>query len=127
MSRQKKWTSDLRAILAETQNIDSDVKNIVNSIIDHENIPRKKPKFSNFVNNIMRYNKASPHSIDKTWGLFSQALKPPTPPAAKEVLQEKDVEMDVQIEKSGEDTEKKGKKRKRGNKKGNSATIPSLG
>ena len=123
MSRQKKWTYDFRAILAETQNVDSDVKNIVNAIIDHENIPRKKPKFSNFVNNIMR-NRASTHSIDKTWGLFSQALKPPTPLAAKGIIQEKDdVEMDVHIAKSGEDTEKKEKKRKKANKKCKSATM----
>jgi len=121
-SRQKSWTSNLRAILAETQNIDSDVKNIVNTILDHENIPRKKPKFSNFVKNIMR-NRASPHAIDKTWDLFSQALKPPTPPAAKEVLQEKEVEMEVQMEKSGEDTEKKEKKRKKEKKKDKSDTL----
>merc|ERR1712025_785258 len=121
-NRQKSWTSNLRAILAETQNIDSDVKNIVNTILDHENIPRKKPKFSNFVKNIMR-NRASPHAIDKTWDLFSQALKPPTPPAAKEVLQEKEVEMEVQMEKSGEDSEKKEKKRKKEKKKDKSDTL----
>merc|ERR1712130_384768 len=46
----------------------------------HENIPRKKPKFVNFVKNIMR-NRARPHSIDKTWELFEQALKPAAPPA----------------------------------------------
>jgi len=115
-SRQKSWTSNLRAILAETQNIDSDVKNIVNTILDHENIPRKKPKFSNFVKNIMR-NRASPHAIDKTWDLFSQALKPPAPPAVKEVPQEKEVEKEVLIEKSEEETEKKEKKRKKEKKK----------
>merc|ERR1712179_166898 len=110
-SRQKSWTSNLRAILAETQNIDSDVKNIVNTILDHENIPRKKPKFSNFVKNIMR-NRASPHAIDKTWDLFSQALKPPAPPAIKEVPEEKE----VQNEKSEEETKKKHKKDKKKDK-----------
>merc|ERR1712115_377623 len=53
-----------------------DVKNILDTIQEHENIPRKKPKFINFVKNIMR-NRARPHSIDKTWELFEQALKPP--------------------------------------------------
>jgi len=77
-NRQKSWTANLRTILSETKNIDSDVKNIVNTILDHDNIPRKKPKFTNFVKNIMR-NRASPHAIDKTWDLFSQALKPPAP------------------------------------------------
>merc|ERR1712034_275884 len=70
---------------AETENIDSDVKNIVNTILDHENIPRKKPKFTNFVKNIMR-NRANIHAIDKTWDLFSQALKP----TAQEMSQKKE-------------------------------------
>jgi len=121
-NRQKSWTSNLRAILAETQNIDSDVKNIVNTILDHENIPRKKPKFSNFVKNIMR-NRASPHAIDKTWDLFSQALKPPTPAVPSETpkeneVKEEDVKMeDVKIDENAEETEKKEKKRKKEKKK----------
>merc|ERR1711872_1105011 len=111
-NRQKSWTSNLRAILAETQNIDSDVKNIVNTILDHENIPRKKPKFSNFVKNIMR-NRASPHAIDKTWDLFSQALKPPTPAVPSETPKENEVKKedvkveDVNIDENAEETEKK--------------------
>merc|ERR1719414_614715 len=74
--KQTQWTNNLRRILAETTDIDSDVRNILNTIQEHENIPRKKPKFINFVKNIMR-NRARPHSIDKTWELFEQALKPP--------------------------------------------------
>merc|ERR1712203_1183111 len=76
-NKQNAWVNNLREILSETTDLDSDVKTIVNTILDHENIPRKKP---NFVKNIMR-NKARPHSIDKTWDLFSQALKPPEPPS----------------------------------------------
>merc|ERR1712113_342125 len=110
--KQNVWVNNLRGILAETSNLDSDVKNIVNTILDHENIPRKKPKFSNFVKNIMR-NRASPHAIDKTWDLFSQALKPPAPPAIKEVPEEKE----VQNEKSEEETKKKEKKHKKDKKK----------
>merc|ERR1712208_4774 len=74
--KQNAWVSNLRSILAETRDLDYDVKTIVNTIMDHENIPRKRPKFVNFVKNIMR-NRAKPHSIDKTWELFSQALKTP--------------------------------------------------
>merc|ERR1712098_1018671 len=101
---------------------DSDVKNVVNTILDHENIPRKKPKFSNFVKNIMR-NRASPHAIDKTWDLFSQALKPPTPAVPSETpkeneVKEEDVKMeDVKIDENAEETEKKEKKRKKEKKK----------
>jgi len=74
--RQNAWIANLRKILQENTDLDSDVKNILDTIQEHENIPRKKPKFINFVKNIMR-NRARPHSIDKTWELFEQALKPP--------------------------------------------------
>merc|ERR1712173_168610 len=79
---------------------------------------RKKPKFSNFVKNIMR-NRASPHAIDKTWDLFSQALKPPTPAVPSETpkeneVKEEDVKMeDVKIDENAEETEKKEKKEKK--------------
>merc|ERR1719495_2117470 len=78
--RQNAWIANLRKILQETSDLDGDVRNILDTIQEHENIPRKKPKFVNFVKNIMR-NRARPHSIDKTWELFEQALKPPAPPA----------------------------------------------
>merc|ERR1719222_1192732 len=78
--RQNAWIANLRKILQENTDLDSDVKNILDTIQEHENIPRKKPKFVNFVKNIMR-NRARPHSIDKTWELFEQALKPAAPPA----------------------------------------------
>jgi len=111
-NRQKSWTSNLRAILAETDNIDSDVKNIVNTILDHENIPRKKPKFTNFVKNIMR-NRANVHAIDKTWDLFSQALKP----TAQDMSQKRE-EVKVEEKPVIEVTEekKKSKKDKKKNK-----------
>merc|ERR1719500_2577106 len=78
--RQNAWIANLRKILQETSDLDGDVRSILDTIQEHENIPRKKPKFINFVKNIMR-NRARPHSIDKTWELFEQALKPPALPA----------------------------------------------
>ena len=99
----------MRGILSETTDLDSDVRMIVNTILDHENIPRKKPKFINFVKNIMR-NKARPHSIDKTWDLFSQALKPPEPPS--------ETKMEVtEVEPADSDEAKETKKDKKKKKK----------
>merc|ERR1712106_525401 len=112
-SRQKSRTSNLRAILAETQNIDNDVKNIVNTILDHENIPRKKPKFTNFVKNIMR-NRANIYAIDKTWELFSQALKP----TAVEMSQKKEeVKVESKTEEAVEEPKKSKKKKKKDKQK----------
>ena len=105
--------NNLRGILAETSNLDSDVRNIVNTILDHENIPRKKPKFVNFVKNIMR-NRANSHSIDKTWELFSQALNPPaTEEKVEDVKMETVVEEKVENEETCDNNSKKKKKKKR--------------
>jgi len=111
-NKQIAWIYNLKALVESTQ-LEPDVKNIVNTIMDHENIPRKKPKFVNFIKNIMR-NKARPHSIDKTWDLFSQAMaKPaetpkPTPPPAAEPAKEED---------SNDSTEEKKTKKKKKDKK----------
>ena len=85
--RQNAWIANLRKILQETSDLDGDVRSILDTIQEHENIPRKKPKFVNFVKNIMR-NRARPHSIDKTWELFEQALKPAPAPEPMEVQNE---------------------------------------
>lgn len=51
-----------------------EVKNLLDTIMEHENIPRKKQKFSNFVKNIVRGIR--PSVIEETWDIFEQALKP---------------------------------------------------
>lgn len=114
-NRQKSWTSNLRTILAETQNIDSDVRNIVNTILDHENIPRKKPKFINFVKNIMR-NRANIHAIDKTWDLFSQALKPTAQEMSQKKEEDKKEDISEDISEDAGEEKKKSKKEKKKNK-----------
>ena len=103
--------TNLRNILAETKDLESDVKNIVNTILDHENIPRKRPKFINFVKNIMR-NRASSHSIDKTWDLFSQALKPTPEPETIKMEEDKVVAPVEVVEEEIKPKEKKKKKKK---------------
>ena len=103
--------------MAEATDLDGDVRNIVNTIMDHENIPRKQAKFVNFVKNIMR-NKARPHSIDKTWELFSQALKPANSEEKKEngkmeTDEKKEDEMEAPSEKEIKNKSKKEKKKKK--------------
>jgi len=122
--KQNQWTSNLRRILAETTDIDADVRNILDTIQEHENIPRKKPKFINFVKNIMR-NRARPHSIDKTWDLFEQALKPqPEAPSqdSSEVPSEESMdtpEVTPEVNENTDGIKKKSKKEKKKNKLAN--------
>merc|ERR1719234_2625490 len=121
--RQNAWMANLRKILQETSDLDGDVRNILDTIQEHENIPRKKPKFVNFVKNIMR-NRARPHSIDKTWELFEQALKPPPAPEPMEVQKNGESDKieatngkDETPEKENEGGKKEKKKKKKKDKK----------
>merc|ERR1719369_2634384 len=108
--RQNQWTNNLRKLLAEATDLDSDVRNILDTIQEHENIPRKKPKFINFVKNIMR-NRARPHSIDKTWELFEQALRPAVNPEP-EVIDTKENIQETESKEDEEVVKKKSKKEK---------------
>jgi cell growth-regulating nucleolar protein len=55
------------------EHLDDDVRKVLDVVIRHENIPRKKPKFVNFVKNIIRGIR--PATIDKTWEVFEEAHK----------------------------------------------------
>merc|ERR1719402_330441 len=109
--RQNAWIANLRKILQETSDLDGDVRNILDTIQEHENIPRKKPKFINFVKNIMR-NRARPHSIDKTWELFEQALRPAVNPEP-EVMDTKENIQETESKENEEVVKKKSKKEKK--------------
>jgi len=87
--KQQAWIGRLRGLLETEEDVDYAVKNIIDTILDHDNVPRKRPKFINFVKNIMR-NKAHITSIEATWELFSKALTPPaepTPPKKEEPME----------------------------------------
>ena len=122
--KQNVWVNNLRAILAEATDLDGDVRSIVNTIMDHENIPRKQAKFVNFVKNIMR-NKARPHSIDKTWELFSQALKPATNEEKNKVEMETDVKKELELEAPAEKENKIKSKKEKKKKKEKAKEQPS--
>ena len=125
--RQNAWIANLRKILQETSDLDGDVKNILDTIQEHENIPRKKPKFVNFVKNIMR-NRARPHSIDKTWELFEQALKPPALPEPMEVAENEESDKTESLETNGKgetpEKENEGGKKEKKKKKKKDKKLP---
>jgi cell growth-regulating nucleolar protein len=53
------------------------VTRLLNQIVDFDNIPRKRVKFVNFVQNAI--GKRTPTAvIDKTWDVFEEALKNPS-------------------------------------------------
>jgi len=104
--KQQEWMNNLRETL-DSKNLDHGVRKIVDIVLQHDNIPRKRPKFINFIKNIMR---VPMHDIESTWELFSQALKPPTQPPVKKpdpVVEEKP----IVTEKAPEAAEKKKRKK----------------
>lgn len=101
--------SKLREILDSTQDLKPAVRMIVNTIAERENIPRKKPKFMNFVKNIGC--RASPHDIEQTWELFSQAVAPPKPqPQPKSAESMESTEEGAKTEEPEKKKKKKSKK-----------------
>lgn len=50
-----------------------DISAILNSLTNYENIPRKKPKFINFVKNSCRIR--NENLINKVWDIFEESLK----------------------------------------------------
>ncbi|XP_040579299.1 cell growth-regulating nucleolar protein [Lepeophtheirus salmonis] len=72
-NKQLQWVENIHKLLETTPSMDSDVKNLLQSIVNHENIPRKRTKFINFIKNINK--RVNPTTVEKTWELFEEALK----------------------------------------------------
>jgi len=77
LKKQNEWIESIQAAVEEKSNtIDKDVKSLLDGIMTFDNIPRKKPKFINFVKNVIGGGKrCSPATIEKTWNIFESALK----------------------------------------------------
>jgi hypothetical protein len=57
-------------------------KSMLEKLVEYPNVPRKKPKFVNFVRNSFRYLAASDAQIDEIWTVIEAFDKknPPPPP-----------------------------------------------
>lgn len=75
--KQSEWLERLQALIEDkSSSLDHDVKQVLDTIQGYDNIPRKRQKFINFCKNVLS-RKFSPATIDKTWEVFEEALKPP--------------------------------------------------
>lgn len=77
LKKQNAWIESIQEAVEKMGNtIDKDVKSLLDGIMTFDNIPRKKPKFVNFVKNVIGGGKrCSPATIEKTWGVFESAIK----------------------------------------------------
>ncbi|CAH2097004.1 unnamed protein product [Euphydryas editha] len=71
--KQNAWVEMLQSVLDEQKNVSSNVLRIIETIGKHNNTPRKKPKFINFVKNVCG-QKTNPKDIDQAWDLISVKL-----------------------------------------------------
>lgn len=64
---------DLVRSICEKKSIPTGIKKILETISKHENIPRKKAKFLNFMQNSFRYMKIN--ELEEAWVLLEEAMK----------------------------------------------------
>lgn len=63
----------VQEVLDEQKNAPANVLRILNTVSKHNNTPRKKPKFINFVKNVCGH-KTNPKDIDAAWDMISVKL-----------------------------------------------------
>ncbi|XP_001603576.2 cell growth-regulating nucleolar protein [Nasonia vitripennis] len=72
--KQQAWLNVVQNVLANSTNLTVPERNLLNSISRHENIPRKKAKFFNFIKS-MSGNKANMTIVDSVWEKMEKAFK----------------------------------------------------
>lgn len=82
--KQEAWIDIIQSVL-DRNDLAPAVRNVVNLLTKHENVPRKRPKFINFMKNISR--QTSPKDTNRVFDLIEEAFKsakgeeePPTNP-----------------------------------------------
>lgn len=81
--KQEMWTECIQE-LSEASHFDQQTRNVLQRIASQSNVPRKKPKFINFLKSSMRW---SPTQAEKIWTIIEKGLEefkkktaPPTKP-----------------------------------------------
>jgi len=77
LKKQNAWIESIQEAVEQLgSDMDKDVKSLLDGIMAFDNIPRKKPKFVNFVKNVVGGGKrCSPATIEKTWSIFEAEIK----------------------------------------------------
>ncbi|XP_011550107.3 cell growth-regulating nucleolar protein [Plutella xylostella] len=68
--KQNAWVEMVQSVLDEQKNAPASVLRILNTVSKHNNTPRKKPKFINFVKNVCGH-KTAPKDIDAAWDMIA--------------------------------------------------------
>lgn len=71
--KQEAWVDLVQSVLDEQKNAPRNVLRIIEGVSKHQNTPRKKPKFVNFVKNVCGH-KTNTNDIEAAWDMLSVKL-----------------------------------------------------
>ncbi|XP_043267476.1 cell growth-regulating nucleolar protein isoform X2 [Venturia canescens] len=72
--KQQEWINIVKNVIETAKNLTMEERNILNILSRHENIPRKKAKFLNFIRSVMG-NRINMPVIDGIWARMETAFK----------------------------------------------------
>lgn len=88
--KQQQWTAFVQEVLNRTIIQDPSICQVMRDLQSSENLPRKKPKFQNFMKS--KYRRLRPDQVDQIWEILSTARSKdesnvvPVPPTKKRAL-----------------------------------------
>lgn len=69
--KQEEWVIRTKEKVANTQNMNPQLRGLLQNILCYDNIPRKEAKFKNFMRNVCR--SCSPKLVNEAWEVFKDA------------------------------------------------------
>lgn len=72
--KQTEWVAMIQNLVEKVGNTNDELSSALQRISQHENIPRKKPKFINFLKNILG-NRVPPRITEQLWDLISKEIE----------------------------------------------------
>jgi len=77
--KQKAWVDTINDTLKKAgNNLSAPCKNLLQAISKHDNVPRKKPKFCNFIRNVAK-NRFDEKTIENVWKLLEEQWQSQVP------------------------------------------------
>nr|CAD7586244.1 unnamed protein product [Timema genevievae] len=72
--KQQEWIDTLNAVLDKKTNLLPEEKQLLQAISKHDNVPRKKKKFQNFIQN-SNFTRFTQKTLDRVWELLEKEFK----------------------------------------------------
>lgn len=82
--KQQEWINVVKNVLESETNLSRDERQMLQSLSKHDNIPRKKAKYLNFVKNVMGY-RVNMNVVDSCWVKMEAAFKGPVQDKTSEI------------------------------------------